>query len=48
VKDWFFENDSLGLVYSRDKVRVLMRPDPCKLDLKNPKVHRQDHDFAVT
>jgi hypothetical protein len=34
--------------FSRDKVRVLMRLDPCKLDLKNPKVHRQDHDFAVT
>jgi hypothetical protein len=34
--------------FSREKVRVLMRLDPCKLDLKNPKVHRQDHDFAVT
>jgi type 1 glutamine amidotransferase len=34
--------------FSRDKVRVLMRLDPCKLDLKNPKVHRPDHDFAVT
>jgi type 1 glutamine amidotransferase len=34
--------------FSRDKVRVLMRLDPCKLDLANPKVHRQDHDFAVT
>ena len=27
--------------FSRDKVRVLMRLDPCKLDLANPKVHRQ-------
>jgi uncharacterized protein len=34
--------------FSRDKVRVLMRLDPCKLDLSNPKVHRQDRDFAVT
>ena len=34
--------------YSRDKVRVLMRLDPNKLDLKNKKVHRTDGDFAVT
>ena len=34
--------------YSRDKVRVLMRLDPSKLDLKNQKVHRSDGDFAVT
>jgi uncharacterized protein len=34
--------------YSRDKVRVLMRLDPSKLDLSNPKVHRTDGDFAVT
>jgi uncharacterized protein len=34
--------------YDRSKIRVLMRLDPCKLDLKNPKVHRQDLDFAVT
>jgi len=34
--------------YSRDKVRVLMRLDPAKLDLKNKKVHRTDGDFAVT
>ncbi len=34
--------------YSRDKVRVLMRLDPSKLDLGNPKVHRADRDFAVT
>jgi uncharacterized protein len=34
--------------YSRDKVRVLMRLDPAKLDLKNKKVHRTDGDFAVS
>jgi type 1 glutamine amidotransferase len=34
--------------FSRDKVRVLMRLDPCKLDMTNPKVHRKDGDFAVT
>jgi hypothetical protein len=34
--------------YSRDKVHVLMRLDPAKLDLKNKKVHRTDRDFAVT
>ena len=34
--------------YSRDKVRVLMRLDPSKLDLKNKNVHRADGDFAVT
>ena len=34
--------------YSRDKVRVLMRLDPTKLDLKNKNVHRSDGDFAVT
>ena len=33
--------------YSRDKVRVLMRLDTSKLDLKNTKVHRHDGDFAV-
>jgi len=33
--------------FSRDKVRVLMRLDENKLDLKNPKVHRTDKDFAV-
>jgi uncharacterized protein len=33
--------------YSRDKVRVLMRLDPSKLDLTNPRVHRTDGDFAV-
>ncbi len=34
--------------YSREKVRVLMRLDSSKLDLKNPRVHRKDLDFAVT
>ena len=34
--------------YSRDKVRVLMRLDENKLDLKNKRVHRTDGDFAVT
>ncbi|HEV2399125.1 MAG TPA: ThuA domain-containing protein [Candidatus Sulfotelmatobacter sp.] len=33
--------------YSRSKVRVLMRLDSSKLDLKNTKVHRTDGDFAV-
>jgi type 1 glutamine amidotransferase len=34
--------------FSRQTTRVLMRLDAEKLDLKNPKVHRQDRDFAVT
>jgi hypothetical protein len=34
--------------FSREKCRVLMRLDPSKLDLANPRVHRADHDFAVT
>jgi hypothetical protein len=34
--------------WSREKVRVLMRLDADKIDLKNPHVHRKDHDFAVT
>jgi len=33
--------------YSRDKVRVLLRLDPAKVDLKNKNVHRTDGDFAV-
>src|SRR5215467_8351552 len=33
--------------FSREKVRVLMRLDASKLDLNNPRVHRQDQDFAV-
>jgi type 1 glutamine amidotransferase len=34
--------------YSRDRVRVLMRLDVNKLDMKNKDVHRRDGDFAVT
>lgn len=34
--------------YDRDKMRVLMRLDESKIDLKNPRVHRKDNDFAVT
>ena len=34
--------------YSREKVRVLMRLDPTKLDLKSKNIHRTDADFAVT
>jgi type 1 glutamine amidotransferase len=34
--------------FSRDKVRVLMSLDARNLDLSNPRVHRQDRDFAVT
>jgi uncharacterized protein len=34
--------------FERDKVHVLMSLDASKLDLKNPRVHRADHDFAVT
>ena len=37
MKDW-----------SRENVRVLMRLDATKIDLKNPHVHRKDSDFAVT
>ncbi len=34
-------------MFSRENSRVLMRLDSAKLDLKNPRVHRTDHDFAV-
>jgi len=34
--------------YSRDKLRVLMRLDPTKLDMANKNMHRKDGDFAVT
>ncbi len=34
--------------YSREKLRVLMRLDPSKLDLTNKNVHRKDGDFAVS
>jgi type 1 glutamine amidotransferase len=33
--------------WSREKSRVLMRLDPNQIDLKNPRVHRTDKDFAV-
>ena len=33
--------------WSRKNVRVLMRLDNGKIDLKNPQVHRKDLDFAV-
>ena len=33
--------------FSRDKVNVLARLDPAKLDLKAPLVHRTDRDFVV-
>jgi len=33
--------------WSRDKVNVLLRLDESKLDYNNPRVHRDDHDFAV-
>jgi uncharacterized protein len=33
--------------FSRDRVRILARLDPGKLDLNNPRVHRKDNDFPV-
>ena len=33
--------------FSRNRVRVLARLDPRKLDLDNSRVHRKDNDFAV-
>jgi type 1 glutamine amidotransferase len=33
--------------WSRDKVNVLLRLDESKLNLANPRVKREDHDFAV-
>jgi len=33
--------------FSRDRVRVLARLDPSRLDLGNKRVHRTDNDFAV-
>ena len=33
--------------WSRDKVNVLLSLDPTRLDYNNPRVHRNDHDFAV-
>ena len=43
IKDEIYQ----AKAYSRDKVRVLARLDPDKIDLKNPRVHRTDRDFAV-
>ena len=34
-------------MFSRANTRVLMRLDPSRLDIKNPRVHRTDNDFAV-
>ena len=53
MKQWpqsFVLNDEIYQIrnFSRDKVRVLMRLDANKIDLANPRVHRQDRDFAVT
>jgi uncharacterized protein len=33
--------------WSREKVNVLLSLDPAKLNYRNPRVHRTDHDFAV-
>lgn len=33
--------------WSRVKVNVLLSLDAARLDYNNPRVHRQDHDFAV-
>jgi type 1 glutamine amidotransferase len=33
--------------WSRGKVNVLLRLDETKLNFENPRVHRDDHDFAV-
>jgi hypothetical protein len=35
-------------MFSRENTRVLMHLDATKLDLKNPRVHRTDGDFAVS
>ena len=34
--------------FSRNKVRVLMRLDPCRVDYANPRVHQNGPDFTVT
>src|SRR5262245_55991479 len=52
MKQWgraFTLNDEIYQMknYSRENTRVLMRLDPDKLDLNNPRVHRKDRDFAV-
>jgi type 1 glutamine amidotransferase len=48
-KPSFTLNDEIYQIkmFSRANTRVLMRLDPSKLDLKNPRVHRTDRDFAV-
>jgi type 1 glutamine amidotransferase len=45
----FMLNDEIYQIknYSREDRRVLMRLDAAKVDLKNPRVHRTDNDFAV-
>ena len=53
MKQWpsaFTMNDEIYQIknFSRTTTRVLMRLDPSKLDLNNPRVHRDDRDFAVT
>lgn len=53
MKQWppaFTQMDEIYQVkdFSRANTRVLMRLDSSKLDLKNPKVHRADRDFAVS
>jgi type 1 glutamine amidotransferase len=49
LKKAFTMNDEIYQIkdFSRANVRVLMRLDESKLDLKNPNVHRTDGDFAV-
>ena len=53
MKQWpsaFTINDEIYQIkdFSRTTTRVLMRLDSSKLDLTNPRVHRNDGDFAVT
>jgi hypothetical protein len=45
----FMKKDEIyqAKAWSRDKVNVLLRLDEKKLNFDNPRVHRQDHDFAV-
>ncbi len=44
LKDEIYQPSS---IFSREKLHVLMRLDESKIDLKNPRVHRTDGDFAV-
>ncbi|AMY09194.1 Cytochrome c551/c552 [Luteitalea pratensis] len=53
VKQWpsaFTISDEIYQIknFSRTTTRVLVRLDPSKLDLNNPRVYRTDADFAVT